>query len=106
MKTMIAIPNKRLLLPVLSVCGIFVFPGFLTLNCQSYRTDKKGMEEPIDVGSRKQLFIDGKFIDSSGNPVGGYGMEEAVSVDRNGVDQQVWWRQGPDVGNMAGKLFP
>jgi hypothetical protein len=30
-------------------------------------------------------------------------MDEAVSVDRNGVEQEVWWRHGPDVGRLAGK---
>jgi hypothetical protein len=35
--------------------------------------------------------------------VGDYTMAEAVSVDMNGVDQEVWWQHGPDVGRLAGK---
>ena len=30
-------------------------------------------------------------------------MKDAVSVDMNGVDQAVWWKQGPDVGRLAGR---
>ena len=26
-----------------------------------------------------------------------------MSVDRNGVAQEVWWRNGPDVGALSGR---
>jgi hypothetical protein len=30
-------------------------------------------------------------------------MDDAVSVDRNGVAQEVWWKEGPDVGKLVGR---
>ena len=29
-------------------------------------------------------------------------MADCVSVDRNGVAQEVWWKQGPDVSAFSG----
>ena len=37
-----------------------------------------------------------------GLPSEGFTMDDAVSVDRNGVAQEVWWKQGPDVGKLTG----
>ena len=41
--------------------------------------------------------------DETGKPLPGYTFEDAVSVDRNGVAQEVWWRGGPDVGLLSGR---
>ncbi|GAG45413.1 unnamed protein product, partial [marine sediment metagenome] len=30
-------------------------------------------------------------------------MDDAVSVDRNGVDQEVWWKSGPDASELSGR---
>ena len=41
--------------------------------------------------------------DANGQPIPGYSVAEAVSVDLNGVDQEVWWKQGPELGGLAGQ---
>ena len=41
--------------------------------------------------------------DEAGKPLPGYAFEDAVSVDRNGVAQEVWWQTGPDVGSLSGR---
>ena len=41
--------------------------------------------------------------DETGEPLPGYTLEDAVSVDRNGIAQEVWWRGGPDLGSLAGR---
>ncbi|MCK5733406.1 MAG: hypothetical protein KAI38_04425 [Candidatus Latescibacteria bacterium] len=35
--------------------------------------------------------------------LGCFTMDDVVSVDRNGVAQEVWWKQGPDVSKLSGK---
>ncbi len=65
----------------------------------------------VFAGNRLQLNVDCSAIgevwveiqDARGKPLPGYSMEEAVSVDLNGVAQEVWWKQGPDVGPLAGR---
>lgn len=44
-----------------------------------------------------------EILDGAGSPVAGYTMDEAVSIDRNGTAQEIWWRQGPDLAPLAGK---
>ena len=41
--------------------------------------------------------------DETGQPLPGFTFEDAVSVDRNGVAQEVWWHGGPDVGSVSGR---
>jgi hypothetical protein len=41
--------------------------------------------------------------DGSGNPIPNFKMEDCVSVDRNGIAQEVWWKQGPDVSSLSGQ---
>ena len=40
--------------------------------------------------------------DPEGRPLPGFGMDDAVSIDRNGIRQEIWWRQGPDLQVLAG----
>lgn len=40
---------------------------------------------------------------TDGTPLSGYAQEQAVSVDRNGTAQEVWWHGGPDVAGLAGR---
>ena len=55
----------------------------------------------IDCGAMGEAWVE--LQDETGKPLPGYTLEEAVSVDRNGVAQEVWWRSGPDVGSLAGR---
>jgi hypothetical protein len=41
--------------------------------------------------------------DEAGGPIPGFTRAEAVSIDRNGTAQEVWWKQGPDVAALAGR---
>jgi hypothetical protein len=41
--------------------------------------------------------------DEHGTPVPGWVQADAVSVDRNGTAQEVWWQGGPDVSPLAGR---
>ena len=40
--------------------------------------------------------------DAHDTPVPGFSMAEAVSIDRTGIAQEVWWKAGPDVSRLAG----
>jgi len=41
--------------------------------------------------------------DEAGRPVPGFLQTEAVSIDRNGTAQEVWWKQGSNVSALAGR---
>lgn len=41
--------------------------------------------------------------DADGTAFPGYSMDEAVSIDRNGTAQEIWWKNGPDAGGLAGQ---
>jgi hypothetical protein len=41
--------------------------------------------------------------DPEGQRIPGYSMNDAVSVDLNGTGQEVWWKRGPDVADLAGQ---
>ena len=55
----------------------------------------------IDCGAMGEAWVE--LQDETGKPLPGYAFEDAVSVDRNGVAQEVWWRGGPDVGSLSGR---
>jgi hypothetical protein len=54
-----------------------------------------------DCGGSGEIWIE--LQDAQGNPIPGCTLADAVSIDRNGTDQEVWWKQGPDVSALAGK---
>jgi hypothetical protein len=54
----------------------------------------------IDCGAMGEAWVE--IQDAAGNPLPDYSMEDCVSVDRNGVAQEVWWKSGPDVSKLAG----
>ena len=41
--------------------------------------------------------------DEAGRPVPGFLQTEAVSIDRNGTAQEVWWKQGSNVSALDRK---
>ena len=55
----------------------------------------------VDCGAMGEAWVE--LQDESGSPLPGFASGDAASVDRNGVAQEVWWRQGPDVGSLAGR---
>jgi len=55
----------------------------------------------IDCGAMGEAWVE--LQDEAGKPLPGYAFEDAVSVDRNGVAQEVWWQTGPDVGSLSGR---
>ena len=55
----------------------------------------------IDCGAMGEAWVE--LQDEAGEPLSGYTLEDAVSVDRNGIAQEVWWRGGPDLGSLAGR---
>jgi len=59
------------------------------------------LELNVDCSATGEVWVEVR--DANGTPIPGYTMEQAVSVDMNGSAQKVWWRQGPDVGKLAGK---
>lgn len=52
-----------------------------------------------DCGGLGEIWVEVQGAD--GAPLPGYAMADAVSIDRNGTSQQVWWRAGPDIGALA-----
>jgi hypothetical protein len=55
----------------------------------------------IDCGALGEAWVE--IQDPHGRSLPGYGMDQAVSVDRNGIAQEVWWKDGPDVSSLSGK---
>lgn len=39
--------------------------------------------------------------DQAGQPIPGFHQTDAISIDRNGTAQEVWWKPGPDVSRLA-----
>jgi hypothetical protein len=55
----------------------------------------------IDCGAMGEAWVE--IQDASGKAILNFRMEDCISVDRNGVAQEVWWKQGPDVSSLAGQ---
>ena len=55
----------------------------------------------IDCGAMGEAWVE--LQDETGKPLPGYDFDNAVSVDRNGVAQEVWWQGGPDVSSLSGR---
>ena len=55
----------------------------------------------IDCGAMGEAWVE--LQDETGKPLLGYDFDNAVSVDRNGVAQEVWWQGGPDVSSLSGR---
>ena len=55
----------------------------------------------IDCGAMGEAWIEMQNQDFQA--IDGYSLRESVSVDRNGVAQEVWWQNGPDVSRLEGK---
>jgi len=64
-----------------------------------FRGDR--LELNVDGGVRGEVWVE--IQDAHGQPIPGYTMDDAVSVDLNGVREEVWWKQGPDVSELAGQ---
>ena len=56
----------------------------------------------VDCGALGEVWVE--LLDERSLPIEGFTMDDAVSADRNGVAQEVWWKQGPDVGKLAGRF--
>ena len=55
----------------------------------------------IDCGGMGEAWVE--FQDAAGAAIRGFTMDESVSVDRNGVAQEVWWHNGPEISSLAGR---
>jgi len=55
----------------------------------------------IDCGAMGEAWVE--IQDAHARPISGYSFNESVSVDRNGIAQEVWWQKGPDVSELAGQ---
>ena len=55
----------------------------------------------IDCGGMGEAWVE--LQDKNGTPIEGYTFQDSVSIDRNGVAQETWWKGGPAVGKLAGK---
>jgi hypothetical protein len=40
---------------------------------------------------------------ADGRPIEGFALSDAVSIDRNGTKQEVWWKDGADLSRLSGK---
>jgi hypothetical protein len=54
-----------------------------------------------DCSALGEIWVELQTPDGAALP--GHSLTEAVSVDMNGVAEEVWWRGGPDVGALAGR---
>lgn len=55
----------------------------------------------LDCGAMGEAWVE--MRDDQDQPISGFTLAESVSVDRNGVAQEVWWVGGPDVSALAGR---
>lgn len=53
-----------------------------------------------DCGGSGEIRVE--LQDEQGRPLPGHALADAVSIDRNGTAQEVWWKRGPDVSPLAG----
>lgn len=53
-----------------------------------------------DCGGSGEIRVE--LQDVHGQSIPGHALADAVSIDRNGTAQEVWWRQGPDLSPLAG----
>ena len=54
-----------------------------------------------NCGGLGEIWVELQAMD--GTPIPGYSLSEAVSIDRNGTAQEIWWKNGPDTSPLAGK---
>ena len=54
-----------------------------------------------DCGGLGEIWVELQHGD--GTAVAGHSLRDAISIDRNGTAQEIWWKAGPDVGQLAGK---
>lgn len=59
------------------------------------------LELNINCGGMGEAWVE--ILNADGRAIEGFTMEDSVSVDRNDVVQEVWWKNGPDVSKLAGK---
>jgi hypothetical protein len=55
----------------------------------------------VDCSAMGEVWVE--IQDKDFKPIDGFSLNESVSVDRNGISQEVWWRNGPDIGELAGR---
>lgn len=55
----------------------------------------------VDCSAAGEVWVE--LLDEERRPIPGFTRADAVSVDMNGVAQEVWWKTGPDVSRLAGK---
>ncbi|MFC1453454.1 hypothetical protein ACFLSJ_08950 [Verrucomicrobiota bacterium] len=60
-----------------------------------------GLYLNADCGGLGEIQVE--IRDPDGSALPGYALDEAVSIDRNGTAQEIWWRNGPDVSALAGR---
>jgi hypothetical protein len=80
--------------PVLTFTG-----ALLLLNAACYGLGEIWVEIQDDAGVPIPGFAHQGASASAGQGAG----SDAVSIDRNGTAQEVWWRNGPDVSALAGR---
>lgn len=84
--------------------------GFVSADAE-YKGGELTTPPIVFSGQRLQLNVNCSALgevgveirDADGKPIPAYSMSEAVSVDMNGVAQEVWWQPAPDVGKRAGR---
>lgn len=53
-----------------------------------------------DCGGSGEIWVE--LQDADGRVIPGRSLADAVSIDRNGTAQEIWWHGGPDVSALAG----
>lgn len=76
-------------------------PDCGTLTTPSLIFEGNKLQLNIDCGAMGEAWVE--IQDEYSNPIEGYQLEQSVSLDRNGLAQDVWWRKGPDISQLAGR---
>ena len=61
----------------------------------------KGLCERTPKAGMGEIWLE--IQDAQGQPIAGFSRADAVSIDRNGTAQEVWWQGGPDVSDLVGR---
>lgn len=59
------------------------------------------LEVNIDCGAMGEAWVE--MLTPDGLPIPGFTMNDSISLERNSVAQEVWWKNGPDVSSLTDK---
>lgn len=73
--------------------------GEITTKSICFRASRLSVN--VDCSAAEEMRVE--VLDAYGLPIEGYSTQEAISVDRNGTAQEVWWRKEPCLSRLSNR---